>query len=88
MLENVHYSFSSLCKRDLLLRKLKYCRAQNSSIVSSADGCIENGQLYGVGEQWERSYLGSTLLCTCHGVSGIKCKSKPDGESSYIGFVP
>uniref|UniRef100_A0A8C1UNL0 Fibronectin n=1 Tax=Cyprinus carpio TaxID=7962 RepID=A0A8C1UNL0_CYPCA len=37
-------------------------------------------QLYGVGEQWERSYLGSILLCTCHGVSGIKCKSKPDGD--------
>lgn len=55
--------------------------------MCSADGCVEGGQLYGVGEQWERSYLGSTLLCTCHGVSGIKCKSKPDGESSYIAFV-
>uniref|UniRef100_A0A673JZE0 Fibronectin n=1 Tax=Sinocyclocheilus rhinocerous TaxID=307959 RepID=A0A673JZE0_9TELE len=55
---------------------------QNTSIVSSADGCVENGQLYGVGEQWERSYLGSTLLCTCHGVSGIKCKSKPDAEET------
>uniref|UniRef100_A0A672SEP5 Fibronectin n=1 Tax=Sinocyclocheilus grahami TaxID=75366 RepID=A0A672SEP5_SINGR len=55
---------------------------QNTSIVSSADGCVENGQLYGAGEQWERSYLGSTLLCTCHGVSGIKCKSKPDAEET------
>uniref|UniRef100_A0A8C2I9K2 Fibronectin n=1 Tax=Cyprinus carpio TaxID=7962 RepID=A0A8C2I9K2_CYPCA len=55
---------------------------QNTSTVSSADGCVEGGQLYGVGEQWERSYLGSILLCTCHGVSGIKCKSKPDAEET------
>ncbi|XP_059355716.1 fibronectin-like isoform X1 [Carassius carassius] len=48
----------------------------------SQDGCVESGKLYGVGEQWERSYLGSTLLCTCHGVSGIKCKSKPDAEET------
>ncbi|XP_043104871.1 fibronectin 1a [Puntigrus tetrazona] len=58
-------------------------QAQEHSVSSvSQDGCIENGQLYGVGEQWERSYLGSTLLCTCHGVSGIKCKSKPDAEET------
>uniref|UniRef100_A0A8C1KAN9 Fibronectin n=1 Tax=Cyprinus carpio TaxID=7962 RepID=A0A8C1KAN9_CYPCA len=56
-------------------------QAQEHSVSSvSQDGCVEGGQLYGVGEQWERSYLGSTLLCTCHGVSGIKCKSKPDGD--------
>lgn len=55
--------------------------------MSSADGCAENSQFYGVGEQWERSYLGSTLICTCHGVSGIKCKSKPDGECLYIDFI-
>ncbi|KAF4109421.1 fibronectin 1a isoform X2 [Onychostoma macrolepis] len=58
-------------------------QAQEHSVSSvSQDGCNENGQLYGVGEQWERSYLGSTLLCTCHGVSGIKCKSKPDAEET------
>ncbi|XP_052421778.1 fibronectin isoform X47 [Carassius gibelio] len=48
----------------------------------SQDGCVESGKHYGVGEQWERSYLGNTLLCTCHGVSGIKCKSKPDAEET------
>ncbi|XP_026074466.1 fibronectin-like isoform X1 [Carassius auratus] len=58
-------------------------QAQEHSVSSvSQDGCVESGQLYGVGEQWERSYLGSTLLCTCHGVSGIKCKSKPEAEET------
>ncbi|XP_051564951.1 fibronectin 1a isoform X27 [Myxocyprinus asiaticus] len=58
-------------------------QAQEHSVSSvSQDGCVENGQFYGVGQQWERSYRGSTLLCTCHGVSGIKCKSKPDAEET------
>lgn len=57
--------------------------AQEHSVSSvSQDGCVESGQLYGIGEQWERSFLGSTLLCTCHGVSGIKCKPKPEAEET------
>ncbi|XP_076858754.1 fibronectin 1a [Brachyhypopomus gauderio] len=48
----------------------------------SQDGCVEHGQFYGVGEQWERTYLGSQLLCVCHGVAGIKCKSKPEAEET------
>lgn len=51
--------------------------------VSSTDGCVEYGQFYGVGQQWERTYLGSVLLCTCRGVAGIKCKTKPEGEFSF-----
>ncbi|XP_044072797.1 fibronectin 1a [Siniperca chuatsi] len=53
--------------------------------VSSAsqDGCRENGHFYGINDQWERPYLGSTLVCTCLGVADIKCKSKPQEERCY-----
>uniref|UniRef100_A0A3P9AXM3 Fibronectin n=1 Tax=Maylandia zebra TaxID=106582 RepID=A0A3P9AXM3_9CICH len=46
-------------------------------------GCMENGQFYGINEQWERQFLDSTLVCTCHGVAGIKCKSKPQEERCH-----
>ncbi|KAJ3614235.1 hypothetical protein NHX12_017809 [Muraenolepis orangiensis] len=49
---------------------------------ASQEGCMEQGTMYHLGEQWERQYLGSTLVCTCHGEAGIKCKSKPEEEET------
>ncbi|XP_041857685.1 fibronectin 1a [Melanotaenia boesemani] len=53
---------------------------QHRASSVSPDGCTENGHFYNVNDQWERLFLGSTLICTCHGVAGIKCKSKPEAE--------
>uniref|UniRef100_A0A3B5BNI3 Fibronectin n=1 Tax=Stegastes partitus TaxID=144197 RepID=A0A3B5BNI3_9TELE len=62
-------------------RQAQHCALFPS--LSRSDGCIENGNFYGVNDQWERPFLGSTLICTCHGVAGIKCKSKPEEERCY-----
>ncbi|XP_077583499.1 fibronectin 1a [Stigmatopora nigra] len=58
-------------------------QAQQHHVPSaSQDGCIENGHFYNINDQWERQYLSSThtLVCTCNGVAGIKCVSKPEAE--------
>uniref|UniRef100_A0AAR2KB67 Fibronectin n=1 Tax=Pygocentrus nattereri TaxID=42514 RepID=A0AAR2KB67_PYGNA len=44
--------------------------------------CTEGDRFYRVQDQWERPYMGSTLLCTCQGTAGITCESKPAVEET------
>ncbi|XP_055967563.1 fibronectin isoform X3 [Sorex fumeus] len=46
-------------------------------------GCFDNGKHYQINQQWERTYLGNTLVCTCYGGSrGFNCESKPEAEET------
>ncbi|XP_062862520.1 fibronectin 1a [Trichomycterus rosablanca] len=62
------------------LRKSRRQAPPRSVPSVSQDECFENGRVYGLGEQWERSYRDRVLLCTCYGVSGIQCETKPESE--------
>ncbi|XP_074950181.1 fibronectin isoform X9 [Phalacrocorax aristotelis] len=45
--------------------------------------CFDNGKYYQINQQWERTYLGNTLICTCYGGSrGFNCESKPEPEET------
>lgn len=78
----------------LLLRLLSFLVQENSILWregrgvqteslfrSFTAGCYDNGNHYHINQQWERTYLGNVLICTCYGGSrGFNCESKPEGE--------
>ncbi|XP_012825949.1 fibronectin isoform X3 [Xenopus tropicalis] len=50
---------------------------------SQQKGCYDNGKYYQINQQWERTYLGNTLVCTCYGGGrGFNCESKPESEET------
>uniref|UniRef100_A0A670YGB5 Fibronectin n=1 Tax=Pseudonaja textilis TaxID=8673 RepID=A0A670YGB5_PSETE len=52
-------------------------------VGQNRQGCYDNGQHYQINQQWERIYLGNTLVCTCYGGSrGFNCESKPEPEET------
>ncbi|XP_045054171.1 fibronectin isoform X6 [Desmodus rotundus] len=52
-------------------------------VSQSKPGCFDNGNHYQINQQWERTYLGNTLVCTCYGGSrGFNCESKPEAEET------
>ncbi|KAM9249676.1 fibronectin isoform 4-T4 [Dugong dugon] len=53
------------------------------AVSPSKPGCYDNGKHYQINQQWERTYLGNTLVCTCYGGSrGFNCESKPEPEET------
>uniref|UniRef100_A0A2K5HZE4 Fibronectin n=1 Tax=Colobus angolensis palliatus TaxID=336983 RepID=A0A2K5HZE4_COLAP len=53
------------------------------AVSQSKPGCYDNGKHYQINQQWERTYLGNALVCTCYGGSrGFNCESKPEGRIS------
>uniref|UniRef100_A0A8C1TRW8 Fibronectin n=1 Tax=Cyprinus carpio TaxID=7962 RepID=A0A8C1TRW8_CYPCA len=64
-----------------------YCMPQSAGkskrqTQQQIHGCNDNGRLYRMNDQWERQYMDSSLICTCQGASGVKCKSKPAAEET------
>ncbi|XP_069873839.1 fibronectin isoform X12 [Dipodomys merriami] len=52
-------------------------------VSQSKPGCYDNGKHYQINQQWERTYLGNALVCTCYGGSrGFNCESKPETEET------
>ncbi|CAH6791743.1 fibronectin isoform X12 [Phodopus roborovskii] len=53
------------------------------AVSQTKPGCFDNGKHYQINQQWERTYLGNALVCTCYGGSrGFNCESKPEPEET------
>ncbi|XP_029461975.1 fibronectin isoform X3 [Rhinatrema bivittatum] len=77
----------ALCVWSALSKVSKNRRqAQQAASVDSyqnKQGCYDNGKYYQINQQWERIYLGNTLVCTCYGGGrGFNCESKPEPEET------
>uniref|UniRef100_A0A8C3NFW4 Fibronectin n=1 Tax=Geospiza parvula TaxID=87175 RepID=A0A8C3NFW4_GEOPR len=58
-------------------------QAQTQTTSLPQETCYDNGRYYQINQQWERTYLGNTLVCTCYGGSrGFNCESKPEPEET------
>ncbi|KAJ6665358.1 hypothetical protein lerEdw1_004407 [Lerista edwardsae] len=68
---------------DKTKRQAQHIVQPSLTASQSKPGCYDNGQHYQINQQWERIYLGNTLVCTCYGGSrGFSCESKPEPEET------
>ncbi|CAH2306187.1 fibronectin isoform X3 [Pelobates cultripes] len=64
-------------------RKSRRQAQSQTAVETYQNGCYDGGKLYQVNQQWDRVYLGRTLVCTCYGGGrGFNCESKPEPEET------
>ncbi|XP_053554784.1 fibronectin isoform X2 [Bombina bombina] len=73
----------ALPKRSKTRRQVQQSGQQQVPLDTYQKGCYDNGIYYQINQQWERTYLGNTLVCTCYGGGrGFNCESKPEKEET------
>ncbi|XP_043916603.1 fibronectin [Protopterus annectens] len=82
--------WSGIVLQDVLSQRSPKIRRQAAVSDQQFNGCSDGGRQYQINQQWERTYLGTTLLCTCYGgVRGFNCETKPEAEETcfdkYLG---